>query len=72
VIDYAQFIASKTQAGADSGFEPLWMPDFLFPFQAVKTEWAIRKGRAPRKREKAIPPCQYVNIVDAYHSTSSR
>lgn len=44
--DYARFIASKTQAGADSGFEPLWMPDFLFPFQAVKTEWAIRKGRA--------------------------
>lgn len=43
--DYAQFIASKTQAGADSGFEPLWMPDFLFDFQAVKTEWAIRKGR---------------------------
>jgi len=43
---YASLIASKSQAGADSGFEPLWMPDFLFDFQAAKTEWAIRKGRA--------------------------
>lgn len=44
--DYANFIASKSQGGADSGFKPLWMPDFLFDFQAAKTEWAIRKGRA--------------------------
>ncbi len=46
VGDYAAFLQAKTQAGADSGFKPLWMPDFLFDFQAVKTEWAIRKGRA--------------------------
>lgn len=45
-MDYQEFIRTKSQAGADSGFEPLWMPDFLFPFQAAKTEWAIRKGRA--------------------------
>jgi hypothetical protein len=45
-LSYADFIAAKSQAGADSGFRPLWMPDFLFPFQAAKTEWAIRKGRA--------------------------
>jgi len=43
---YESFLASKSQAGAQDGFEPLWMPDFLFDFQAVKTEWAIRKGRA--------------------------
>jgi len=29
-----------------SGFAPLWLPDFLFDFQASVTEWAIRKGRA--------------------------
>lgn len=44
--DYASFLLAKSQAGADTGFAPLWMPDFLFDFQAEKTEWAIRKGRA--------------------------
>lgn len=43
---YARFIDTKTQGGADSGFAPVWMPDFLFDFQASLTEWAIRKGRA--------------------------
>ncbi len=46
VISYLQFLDRKTQAGADSGFEPLWMPDCLFDFQRALTEWAIRKGRA--------------------------
>ena len=46
MTDYTDFLSSKTQGGADSGFAPVWMPDFLFDFQAAKTEWAIRKGRA--------------------------
>ena len=29
-----------------AGFEPLWLPDFLFPFQQAMTDWAIRQGRA--------------------------
>jgi len=45
VSDYTAFIAGKSQGGAESGFAPLWMPDFLFDFQAAKTELAIRKGR---------------------------
>jgi hypothetical protein len=45
-MSYEAFIRSKSQAGADSGFSPLWMPDYLFDFQRAKTEWAIRKGRA--------------------------
>jgi hypothetical protein len=44
--DYLKFLESKSQAGADSGFEPLWMPDFLFDFQRSMVEWAVRKGRA--------------------------
>jgi SNF2 family DNA or RNA helicase len=28
------------------GFAPVWMPDFLFPFQRDLVEWALRKGRA--------------------------
>lgn len=44
--DYAAFLETKTQAGADHGFDPVWMPDFLFDFQARLVEWALRKGRA--------------------------
>lgn len=43
---YDAFLREKTQAGADSGFTPPWMPDFLFDFQAAMVEWAVRKGRA--------------------------
>jgi len=44
--DYETFIESKSQSGINSGFDPLWMPDFLFDFQKSLIEWAIRKGRA--------------------------
>lgn len=45
-MSYADVIASKTQGGAESGFDPVWMPSFLFDFQAAAVEWSIRKGRA--------------------------
>jgi hypothetical protein len=45
-LSYEAFLLDKMQAGADTGFSPIWMPDFLFEFQAPLTEWAIRKGRA--------------------------
>jgi hypothetical protein len=45
-VDYSEFIDRKTQVGAEHGFDPVWMPDMLFPFQTALTEWAIRKGRA--------------------------
>jgi len=44
--DYAAFLESKTQGGADSGFAPVWMPSFLFDFQSDMVDWAVRKGRA--------------------------
>jgi len=43
---YAAFLEQKTQHGSEFGFAPLWMPSFLFDFQAVLLDWAIRKGRA--------------------------
>ncbi len=42
---YADFLEHKTQLDGDDGFEPEWMPDFLFPFQTALVEWSIRKGR---------------------------
>jgi hypothetical protein len=44
--EYADFLKRKSQLGGDHGFDPLWMPDFLFDFQKALTSWAIRKGRA--------------------------
>lgn len=46
MCDYQNFLSAKAQEGADSGFEPTWMPDQLFDFQAELVGWAIRKGRA--------------------------
>ncbi len=44
-MDYQQFLEQKAQAGARSGFDPVFMPDCLFDFQESLTEWAIQKGR---------------------------
>lgn len=43
---YKEFIRRKSQLGNMCGFEPLWLPDFLEPFQAHLACWSIRKGRA--------------------------
>lgn len=44
-VDYRVFLDRKTHLGNQSGFSPLYMPDFLFPFQRALTTWAIEKGR---------------------------
>lgn len=43
---YADFLASKAQLDGATGDAPVWMPDFLFPFQTALTKWAIWQGRA--------------------------
>jgi Helicase conserved C-terminal domain len=45
-MDYHSFLHRKAQLGEGHGFEPIWMPDFLFDFQADLVGWAIRQGRA--------------------------
>jgi hypothetical protein len=44
--EYEAFLDRKSQLGNDGGFEPLWVPSFLFDFQKSIIEWAVRKGRA--------------------------
>lgn len=44
-LGYGDFLAAKSQFGTGCGFEPLWMPDWLFDFQKSLTTWAIIKGR---------------------------
>jgi hypothetical protein len=45
-MSYSTFLETKRQYGADDGFEPVWMPDFLYPFQRDLCDWSIRKGRS--------------------------
>jgi hypothetical protein len=45
---YAEFLARKAQADGAAGFEPSWMPEFLFDPQRDLTGWAIRQGRGAR------------------------
>jgi hypothetical protein len=45
-MTYSEFLARKTIDGSYSGFEPSWIPSFLFPFQRQLVEWSISKGKA--------------------------
>lgn len=44
-LDYAAFLDSKTQLDGNDGFEPVFLPDYLFGFQTALVDWAVRKGR---------------------------
>ncbi len=45
-MEYATFLERKAQTGGDHGFDPAYLPDFLFDFQKHLVTWAVRKGRA--------------------------
>lgn len=45
-MNYVDFLNEKTQLSGNHGFKPVFMPDFLFDFQAELIEWAVMKGRA--------------------------
>lgn len=45
-MNYEDFIDRKTQLGESSGFDPVWMPEFLFDFQRALVEWSLLKGRS--------------------------
>lgn len=44
--NYHSFIADKSQNDTYAGFDPIWMPDFLFDFQSHLVDWAVRKGKS--------------------------
>lgn len=45
-MTYSDLIEQKRHFGGDSGFDPITIPRFLFPFQVELVTWALRKGRA--------------------------
>ena len=46
MTEYQEFLEHKLQLGAAHGFEPLFLPEFLFDFQRSIVDWSVRKGRA--------------------------
>src|SRR3990167_2894797 len=44
-MNYATFLERKAQSSAMDGLDPLWIPEFLFPFQRAMLEWAMIKGK---------------------------
>src|ERR1039458_6907503 len=44
--DYSGFLDRKAQLGGQCGFDPVWMPGFLFDFQSHLLDWNLRKGRS--------------------------
>jgi hypothetical protein len=45
-MSYAELLERRQQFGRNSGFEPTWFPDKIFPFQRALVEWAVRLGCA--------------------------
>lgn len=46
VSDYQNFLSLKSQSGFLDGFDPIFVPDFLFDFQRELVSWPTRKGKA--------------------------
>lgn len=44
--NYRQFLGNKAKLNDEHGFEPNFIPDFLFDFQKTLVEWAVRNGRS--------------------------
>ncbi len=45
IIEYKDFLERKSHSANKFGFEPVFMPDFLFDFQKSLVEWSLRLGR---------------------------
>lgn len=45
-LQYSEFLERKAQLAGMFGFDPVYMPEFLFDFQRSLVEWSLRKGRA--------------------------
>src|SRR5258705_13787612 len=45
-LPYQTFLIRKSQIGGQHGFDPIWMPSFLYDFQAYLMDWHCRMGRS--------------------------
>lgn len=70
-MSYATFLERKAQLGGDSGFDPDYLPEFLFGFQRSLVQWATRKGRAAIFADCGLgkTPMQLVWAENVYRKT---
>jgi hypothetical protein len=45
MMNYKEFLEKKSHLSGNFGFEPVYIPDYLFDFQKYISEYAIKKGR---------------------------
>lgn len=43
---YTEFLSRRAQWNQGEGFEPVFMPDWLFPFQEELVTWSVEMGRS--------------------------
>lgn len=44
-MNYKEFLQSKSHLSGNFGFDPVYIPDYLFDFQKYIAEYSIKKGR---------------------------
>jgi hypothetical protein len=45
-MEYKDFLFNKAQLGGYHGFDPVFIPDYLFEFQKYLVDWGLRMGRS--------------------------
>lgn len=45
-MSYKEFLARRAQLNTGDGFEPVFVPDYLFGFQRELVEWSVGMGRS--------------------------
>ncbi|MCK9351067.1 MAG: helicase, partial [Clostridiales bacterium] len=45
-MNYDEFLERKTHYAGEDGFDPVYIPSYLFDFQEELVRWSIKKGRA--------------------------
>lgn len=55
MTEYQEFLSSKQQEGSFQGFEPIYIPGWMFPFQQSLTDWSIRKGKSANFSDCFLP-----------------
>lgn len=72
--NYAQFLERKLIDGSMTGFDPVWMPDWLYDFQQSLVEWALRKGKSAIFADCGLgkTPMQLVVAENVVRKTNGR
>lgn len=70
-MSYAEFLRRKSQDDTEYGFDPVWVPDFLFEFQQAMVTWSTRKGHAALFEDCGLgkTPQQLVWAENVYRKT---